>query len=87
VRIALVIPEQNFCFETGALIRVLGKRPSMVVTPAVRSADDEDLHFVFTRRQAEWARQLDQLQRESAESKASARQAGETESDCAVAAL
>ncbi|HRX86507.1 MAG TPA: SEC-C metal-binding domain-containing protein [Phycisphaerae bacterium] len=61
VPLALLIPEQGFIFDTAALIRVLGNREEMVVTPAARSADNEVLRFLFTRRQAAWVGQLTEL--------------------------
>jgi hypothetical protein len=64
VEIALVISEQGFVFDAAVLIGLLGDRSHVVITPSARSSASEDLRFLFTRRQAEWAQALDDLRRE-----------------------
>lgn len=62
IPLALLIPDQGFMFDARRLVRLLGQRAWMVVTTGVRSADAQTLHFLFTRRQAQWITRLVNLQ-------------------------
>lgn len=51
--LALVIPNQDYAFDAVALMRHLGDRESTVVSASQANVIRHDLHFLFTRRQAE----------------------------------
>ncbi|MCK4657911.1 MAG: SEC-C domain-containing protein [Phycisphaerae bacterium] len=51
IRLALVIPKQGFAFDARVLIGQLGDREFIVLGSSKTAATD--LHFLFTRRQAE----------------------------------
>jgi len=64
IYITLLIPQQGFIFDTEVLIRLLDQRAEVVITPSARSSANEELRFLFTRRQADWIRSLEALCRE-----------------------
>jgi hypothetical protein len=58
IELALVIPNQGFPFDADLLVRQLGDRPLMVISPSEATPRVNDLHFLFTQRQAQLLRML-----------------------------
>lgn len=61
VQLALLIPEQGFVFDVAVLVDVLGERSHLVISASKDAETGKDLRFLFTQRQARWARMLAEL--------------------------